>query len=90
MLQRKNLNILDLLKRKRVASVPQREQFARAAFAKRKRNRAVCPKHQIVRRAFSVREVKRAAAEKIERDEYSSAEEQLESKCKAKSSQRAF
>ena len=35
--------------KERVASVPQREQLGRAAFAKRKRNRAVCPDHQIMR-----------------------------------------
>ena len=47
-------------KKKRVASVPQREReravgkCARPVFAKKDRNRAVCPEHQIVRRAFSV------------------------------------
>ena len=40
--------------------------------------------------AFSAREVKRAAAEERERDKYSSAEGQCESKYEAKSSQRAF
>ena len=40
--------------------------------------------------AFRVREVKKAAAEERERDEYSSAEGQCESKSEAKSSQRAF
>ena len=40
--------------------------------------------------AFSAKEVKRAAEEERERDEYSSAEGQWESKYKAKSSQRAF
>ena len=41
-LQRKNLNILGLAKKKRMASVPQREQLAStsAAFAKKKRNKA--------------------------------------------------
>ena len=40
--------------------------------------------------AFSAREVKRVAAEERERHEYSSAEEQWESKNEAKPSQRAF
>ena len=55
-LQRKNLSILGLLKKK-VALLPQREhggndgvgKFARVAFAERKRNRAVCLNHQIMR-----------------------------------------
>ena len=40
--------------------------------------------------AFSAREVKRAAAEERERDEYSSAKGQWESKYVTKSFQRAF
>ena len=40
--------------------------------------------------AFKAREVKRAAAEERERDEYSSAEGQWESKQEAKPSQQAF
>ena len=65
--------------KQRVASMPQREQFAsthRAVFAKRERNKAVCPEHQIVKRAFSVREVKRTVAEERKIKEYSSAEGQ--------------
>ena len=64
-LQRKNLNILGLLKRKvwpqchRERAV---EKYARAGLTKRERNKAICPEHQIVRRAYRVREVKRAAA----------------------------
>ena len=40
--------------------------------------------------AFGAREVKRAAAEERERDEYSSAEGQWESKFETKSSKRAY
>ena len=40
--------------------------------------------------ALSAREVKRAAAEERERDEYSSADEQCQSKWETKSFQRAF
>ena len=67
--------------KKRVASVPKREQSASMPEPPlQKRNIAVCPEYQIVKRAFSVREVKKAAAEERERDEYSSTEGQCESK----------
>ena len=52
-LQRKNLNILGLLKRKVWPQCDTERavgKYARAALVKRKRSRAVCPKHQIVRR----------------------------------------
>ena len=65
--------------KKRVASVPQKEQLASTpepSLPKGKRNRAVCPEHQIVRRAFSVREVNRTAAKKKKRDENFSEEGQ--------------
>ena len=45
--------------KKRVASLPQREQLActpEPPLPNGERNKAVCPEHQIVRRAFSVRE----------------------------------
>ena len=62
--------------KKRVASVPQREQLTvrQSRFCQKEKDRAVGLEHQIVRRAFSGREVKRTAAEEKERDEYSSAE----------------
>ena len=48
-LQRKNVSILSLLKRKGWPSATERAvgKYARASFAKRERNRAVCLKHQI-------------------------------------------
>ena len=63
-LQRKNLSILGLLKRRECPQCHRESswQVVRAAFAKRKRNRAVCPEHQIVRRAFGVREVKKRSS----------------------------
>ena len=47
----KNLNKLDLLKKKGGLSATKRAvgKYARAAFAERERNRAVCTEHQIVR-----------------------------------------
>ena len=48
-----------------MASVPQKEQLARAAFAKRKRNKAVCADHQIVRwESVKVSESRTLASEK--------------------------
>ena len=52
--------------------------------------RLMRPKRMEDLAAFNIREIKRAAAEESERDEYSSAEVQCESKQKAKSSQRVF
>ena len=50
-LQRKNLSILGLLKRKDGLSATERAvgEYAGAALAKRKRNRAVSPEYQIMR-----------------------------------------
>ena len=66
--------------KKRLATVPQREQLASTPELPLPKGKgtAVRLEHQIVRRAFSVREVKRTAAK--ERDKYSSAEEQRELK----------
>ena len=60
--------------KKRVVSVPQREQLAGTLEPSLPKGKGI--EHQIIRRAFSVREVKKTASKERKRDEYFSAEEQ--------------